>query len=346
MRNMQKIDARRTPNAKTAGKAKLYAAFLALLFLGLATLSLCTGSGNVGLSDIAAYFTSSNSDETAKLIIEHIRLPRLCAGIIAGVSLALAGAGLQSLFRNPLADPSITGVSSGASLGAVVAISFFSSVWALQIGALAFGVLAAVAVCVIGRIDGKISIVSTLLAGIAVNAFCGAIIGYCMYTVRDAGLKGFIFWTLGSIDRADWSGIALSAAICIPAWLVMLLSYKSLNIVSLGRQQAFHAGANVGMIWIVTGFASVAMTAASVAICGIIGFVGLVVPHIIRLLVGPDNKRLLPLSAFGGACLVIFSDIVSRTVSPTDPVPIGVITALIGAPFFVVLLRRKGGEND
>lgn len=255
---------------------------------------------------------------------------------------------MQSLFRNPLADPSITGVSAGAALGAVLTITFFSSSAAsLQTGAAVFGLAATAAVCILGRSNGKISAFSTLLAGIAVNAFCGAIVGYCMYSVRDAGLKGFVFWTLGSLDRCDWSDVAAAAALCAPAWIAMFMLAPTLNIMLLGREQAYHSGVNTARTWILATLAAAVMTAACVAVCGTIGFVGLVIPHIMRMISTPDNRTLLPLSALGGACLMTFADIAARWISPSDPVPIGVITALIGAPLFITLLRGKGAsEND
>jgi len=329
-----------------SGKTIAVSALLGFLFLGLSAVFLCFGSSDISVRDIfsSLFFVSDN--DTASLVLWQIRMPRLCAAIVAGSSLALAGAGMQSLFRNPLADPSITGVSSGAALGAVVAISFFSSIFALELGALILGLCAAAFVCAIGRVDSRVSALSTLLGGIAVNAFCGAVVGFLMYSVRDVGLRGFVFWSLGSLDRCGWGDIAASFALCVPAWFAMFFSARSLNVMLLGGEQAYHSGVNVERAWMLVIGAAAAMTASSVAICGVIGFVGLVVPHILRMTIGPDNRRLLPLSALAGASLVIFADIVSRAVSQTDPIPIGVITALIGAPFFVFLLRKRGNADD
>ena len=325
----------------------LYTALsIVAIFLFLALLSLSTGGGDVGWRQIFDFLSLEEIDGTSRLIITQIRLPRLCAAILAGASLALAGAGMQSLFRNPLADPSVTGVSSGAALGAVVAVAFFSTLWTMQLFALLGGLAAVAVVCAIGRVNGKDSVLSTLLAGIAVNAFCAAIVGFFMYSVRDAGLRGFVFWMLGSLDRCTWAQIITACIICIPSGIAIFALSSSLNLMLLGRDQAFHSGVNANKVWLIVTIAAAAMTAAVVAICGIIGFVGLVVPHILRLLIGPDNKKLLPLSAAGGASLLIFSDVVARTFSQTDPVPIGVITSFIGAPFFAFLLRSKGIRND
>ena len=188
----------------------------------LAAVSLSLGSGSVGFEQLVDYIFLRPLSPTEILIIEQLRFPRVIMGILAGASLALAGAGMQSLFRNPLADPSITGVSAGSALGAVLAISIFPlSAACLQAGAIVCGLAASAAVCMLGRSNGRMSALSTLLAGIAINAFCGAIVGYCMYSVRDAGLKGFVFWTLGSLDRCDWSDVISTAALCIPSWIAL-----------------------------------------------------------------------------------------------------------------------------
>lgn len=327
-----------------AGKLSFTAVFLAFLFLILCVCEISFGTTELGLSKIlGSVFGSENLSSAEKTVILQIRLPRLVAGILAGGSLALAGAGMQSLFRNPLADPSITGVSAGAAMGAVLAISFFplSHSYALQIGALAFGIGAAVLVAKTAKFSGgKISPLGILLAGIAVNAFCAAVVGICIYGVRDAGLRGFVFWSLGSLEAADWKSLSVCFAICAPAWLVMIRQARALNLMLLGSRQAFDAGVNVEKIWILSALCAAAMTAACVAVCGNIAFVGIIVPHTIRLLLGPDNRALLPLSALAGACTLIFADLVSRSISPTDPVPIGAITALIGAPFFAAMLGK------
>ena len=331
------------------GNVRLLSAFLLFLFLLLCAASLLTGSGSAAdAHQLLSLLLGKDADPTALLIFREIRLPRLCAGILTGASLALAGAGMQSIFRNPLADPSITGVSAGAALGAVLAIALSFPPMLLEISAFSAGLIAAGTVFFAGKIDGKISAFSTLLAGIAVNALCGAIVGFFMYSVRDAGLRGFVFWTLGSLDRCDMTSVATASALALPSWILMFALARPLNVMLLGRQQAFHSGVDVKKIWVLTLAAAAAMTASSVAICGIIGFVGLVVPHIIRLACGPDNRALMPLSALAGACLVMASDILSRCVSPTDPIPIGAITSLLGAPFFIMILRgkRRGDFDD
>ncbi len=320
-------------------------AFLVVGLLFFSTLSLVFGSSEIPCADIFSALFFGGENETAKLVLWEIRLPRLCAALLCGSCLAVAGTGMQSLFRNPLADPSITGVSSGAALGAVVALSFFGSVAAGEVLALIFGLGAAFAVCSTGSALSRNSVYSVLLAGIAVNAFCGALVGFFMYTVRDAGMRGFVFWSLGSLERCGWTELAAAFALCVPSQFVVLRQSRAMNLMLLGEEAAFHGGVDVRRVRLCIVAASAVMTAACVSICGIIGFVGLVVPHILRMLTTPDNRALVPLSALGGALLLVFADVLSRTVSQTDPVPIGVITALLGAPFFAFLLKTKGAGN-
>lgn len=325
---------------------RLYPAIaLAALFLLVCALSLQTGSADLPFAELLSVLLGCSDNETANILVFQIRLPRLVAAILVGASLASAGLAMQTLFRNPLADPSITGVSSGAALGAAIAICALPNFEVfIQLSSICFGLLASFLIWHLGRINGRTSTFSMLLAGIAVNAFCGAIVGFIMYSARDAGLKSFIFWTLGSLDSCTRAGIFAVAIVNIAAWLLLFFNARALNMLSLGMDAAFHSGANVERLQIIAIATSAIMTAAAVSICGIIGFVGLVVPHVMRMIFGCDNRLLLPLSALAGAILLIFSDMVSRIVTPLDNVPIGVVTALIGAPFFVYLLGRV--KND
>lgn len=319
------------------------ALFFALAALSFASLS--TGSSGADFSLPFDILFGGEVGSSAELIFFQIRLPRLCVALIAGVSLSLAGATMQALFRNPLADPSVMGVSAGAALGAVVAMSFFGgalSLVSLQIGAVVFGLAATAFVCALGR-GGKI--LSCLLGGIAVNALCGAVVGFFLYSAREAGLKSYIFWMLGSLDNADWNSIAHASLVSVPAWIAVMACARGLNALLLGWEQAYHSGVRVKLLWRACVAATSLMTAAAVSICGIIGFVGLVIPHIMRLWTGPDNRRLLPLSALAGALLMVGADLLSRAANPADPVPIGVITSLLGVPFFIFLLKFGKGEK-
>lgn len=310
------------------------------LLVFLSAVSLGVGLKEISYSDIFAVLAGKNIDETLGAIIFDVRLPRLVAGIFCGAMLASAGVAMQALFRNPLADPSITGVSSGAALGAAVAVNFGVFAISVQFSALVFGLLATFAIWRLGRINGRLSAFSMLLAGIAINAFCGALVGFIMYGVREAGVKGFVFWTLGSLENCSWGEIFVASFFGVLSWLLLFLNSRGLNMLMLGSDNAYLSGASVKSLQRISICAAAVMAACAVAICGIIGFVGLVVPHVCRMLTSPDNRTLLPFSAVSGACLVVFSDIVSRLASPLDSVPIGVVTALLGAPFFLYLLRR------
>ena len=333
------------PCNKTARRTAVFA-LLAVLTAAGVVLSLYIGSINFSIPQIiSAIF--GNGDDTANIVVRDIRLPRLVVGILAGAFLSCAGSAMQSLFRNPLADPSITGVSAGAALGAVMVICVFGQNalggYALQVGALICGLVSCAVVWLLGRSrSGGVNVLNILLTGIAVNAFCGAAVGFMMYSARESGLKSFVFWSLGSLDAATWNVIAPCAIIGFVALIVLYANSDSLNMLHLGEKQAFHSGVNIRKVQFTTMACAAALTAVSVAACGIIGFVGLVVPHILRLLVGADNKLLIPLSALGGAALLTYADIASRAVSLTDAVPIGVITSFIGAPVFLFILSKSG----
>ena len=323
----------------TAGRYKVTLAVSVALALACAGVSLCVGSVDISPRDILGILGGSK-EGAESVIVMQLRLPRIVAAILTGMSLALAGCGLQSVFRNPLAEPSITGVSAGASLGAVIAIMFLSGTFALQICAFAFSAMASLLVCAIGTDSGKVNPTYTLLGGIAVNALCGAFVGLFMYATRESGLKSFVFWALGSFDKCDWDTVLVCMAISLPTYAIMFTQSKNLNALLLGDRQAFNIGVNVRKTQILVIASAVAMTSASVAICGTIGFIGLIIPHIARMLCGSDNRKTMPVSAALGAALAVCADLTARAVSPNDPIPIGVLTALLGAPFFVYILRK------
>ncbi len=313
--------------------------FVAVSFI----IALDAGSVRIDFGEIISALLGEGSEANI-VIVQQLRLPRIVAALLVGANLALAGCGLQSIFRNPLAEPSITGVSAGASLGAVIAIMFFSSEFCMQASAFIFALIASLCVCQIGKENGKVNPTSTILAGVAVNAICAAGVGFFMYATRDSGLKSFVFWSLGSFEKCDWDAITICLLISLPAWLIMIAQYKNLNALLLGDRQAFDIGVNVSRTQVLVVFSAVAMTSASVAMCGTIGFVGLMIPHIARMLCGAGNGKVMPVSFFLGAGLCVCADMLSRCVSAENPIPIGVITALLGAPFFIFILRKGKGD--
>ena len=277
-----------------------------------------------------------------------IRLPRVLLAILVGAALAVAGAAMQGLFRNPLADPGLIGVSSGGAMGAVVAIVLGDvigdwvplGVWLLPVFAMITGVAVTLLIYQIAKIDGQTHVATMLLTGIAVNAFAGALIGTMIYLATDDQLRRFTFWTLGSLGAANWTSVLVGAVFILPPLLVLPRAARALDALLLGEAEAGHLGIDAQRLkrWLIIGTA--AMVGVSVALCGMIGFIGLVVPHLIRLVLGPSHRTLLPASALLGGALLLAADLGARTLDPPAEVPIGILTALIGAPFFIYLLLK------
>ena len=281
-------------------------------------------------------------------VLWSIRLPRVVLGILVGGGLAMAGAALQGVFRNPLADPGLIGVSSGASLGAVAAIVLgFSAAGSNTLPLVAFvgGVAATLVVYGIARFDGRTEVVTLLLTGLAVNALCGAGVGYLLFIADDQQLRGVVFWSLGSLGGATWPLVLAAAPFILVAALVLPLLARALNLMLLGEREARHLGVEVERVRVLVIVLAALATGAAVAVAGIIGFVGLIVPHLVRLMAGPDHRLLLPASALLGASLLLFADLFARTVAAPAELPLGVVTALLGGPFFLWLLRRTRREH-
>lgn len=287
--------------------------------------------------------------EQAELILTQIRLPRTLLGLAVGAVLAVSGVAMQGLFRNPLADPGLVGVSSGAGLGAAVAIVGGAALgglpevlapYLLSISAFAGGFLITALVYRLGRRDGQTSVVTMLLAGIALNALAFATIGLFTYLADDATLRTLTFWNLGSLNGASYARLwpLLVVVLAVIAWLPRRAS--ALNALLLGESEARHLGFDVERLKGELVFCTALGVGAAVAASGLIGFIGLVVPHLVRLLAGPDHRVLLPASALAGASLMLFSDLAARLVLSPAELPIGIVTALVGAPFFLYLLLR------
>jgi iron complex transport system permease protein len=331
---------------------------LAGAVLAMALLSLVLGSMETGLGETVAVVLQRLSfgwipveaDPRVATVVWDIRLPRVLVAMGVGAALATAGGCLQGLFRNPLADPGLIGVSSGGAIGSILAISSLGwmgagggvlaalqvPVWAMA-GAMATTFL----VYHVARIAGKTHVSTLLLAGVAVNALAGAIVGAILYLSDNDALRRFTFWTLGSLHTTTWKSVALmSPFILIP--LGILPRYRSaLNAFLLGEAEAYHLGFNTQWVKRMVIVLCALMVGVTVAFCGLIGFVGLVVPHLARLLWGPDFRRLIPASALMGALLVLGADLLARTVNAPAEVPIGVVTSLVGAPFFLYLIHRR-----
>nr|WP_288257523.1 iron chelate uptake ABC transporter family permease subunit [uncultured Pseudomonas sp.] len=293
--------------------------------------------------------TADASLQQAELILSQIRMPRTLLGLAVGMVLALCGVAMQGLFRNPLADPGLVGVSSGAALGAAVAIVGGAAFGGLPeafapylLSACAFvgGLLVTALVYRLGRRDGQTNVATMLLAGIALTALAGAAIGLFTYLADDATLRTLTFWNLGSLNGASYARLwpLLLATLAVALWLPRRA--RALNALLLGESEARHLGFDVERLKRELVFCTALGVGAAVAAAGLIGFIGLVVPHLMRLLVGPDHRLLLPASALAGASLLLLADLVARLALAPAELPIGIVTALIGAPFFLYLLVR------
>ncbi len=279
-----------------------------------------------------------------------IRAPRILLAILVGGALGLSGAALQGIFRNPLADPGLIGVSSGAALCVVGAIVFGATLslpvspWFIPLAAFVGAILATMCVLKLATQGSRIDVATMLLAGIAINALAGAFIGFATYIADDAQLRSLTMWSLGSLGGAGWREVGLIALFTIPGAVVILRQRRALDLLLLGEREAGHLGIDVTRTRRAIIAACALMVGVGVGFTGIIGFVGLVVPHLLRLAGGAAHRWVLPGSLLGGAILLLAADTLARTVAAPAELPIGVLTSLVGAPFFLALLlgqRRR-----
>jgi iron complex transport system permease protein len=333
----------------------LIAALLSAL-LGVLCLALTLGTVELSVGDLWRTLIGQAQGPRADnfhTIVFDIRLPRILLALCIGAILALSGAVMQGLFRNPLADPSLIGVSSGASVGASLAIVFSAGLlqtnaWiglsVVAFGAFAGGLLATLLVYRLATSEFGTSVTTMLLAGIAIGAIAGSLNGLLSYFSNDALLRQMSIWQMGNLSTANWSRL-LPVAVALCVLLVALPRVGlALNALLLGESEARHLGINVQRVKRQLIVATALGIGMAVAVAGLIGFVGLVVPHLIRLLIGPDHRWLMPASALGGAMLLIIADTLARVVASPAELPIGILTALIGAPLFIGLLVRQRRE--
>jgi iron complex transport system permease protein len=285
----------------------------------------------------------SRPDALGESVLWDIRFPRVALAITVGGALGCAGAVCQGVFGNPLAEPGIIGVSSGAAMGAVGAIvagfALLDS-WSVAAAAFVGGFATVVVVYATARHAGRTEVVTLILAGVALNALTGAVIGLLTYLSTDAQLRSITFWTLGSVAQATWPKVAVVGPVAVAGVAAAWSNARRLDLLALGERSARHLGVDVERLR-VTMLAVVALcTAAAVAVSGIVLFVGLVVPHLVRMVAGPGHRLLLPAATIAGALVLVVGDTVARTVVAPSEVPLGVLTALVGSPFFFALLRR------
>lgn len=353
---MTAIGAGAEPNARAAWppvRALLLPALAAgialagLLALGSGALAvppervaLALGAG-LGLLEMPADF----AHEAA--VVLDLRLPRILMALAVGAGLAVSGAVLQAWFRNPLADPGLIGVSSGAALAAVAMIvlggpvAALLGIWALPLAAFLGGTATTLLIHRLARVDGQVDVATLLLAGIAVNAIAGAGIGVMSYLSDDQQLRSLTFWTMGSLAAADWAALAVAAPLVLLPLLPLLALGRDLDTLSLGEEAARHLGVDVRRLKTLSILGVAVTVGAAVAAVGPVGFIGLVVPHLVRLVAGPGHRLLLPACALGGALLVLLADTAARTLAVPAELPIGLLTAGFGGPFFLALLLHR-----
>ncbi|MBG6221681.1 MULTISPECIES: iron ABC transporter permease [unclassified Janthinobacterium] len=321
---------------------------LAALACGL-LIAVQAGAVPVALADwLAPWQAGDQSLSGGAYVLWHIRLPRALFAILIGAALALAGGLTQGLFRNPLADPGLLGVSSGAACAGAATIVFAASlhiapelrVWLLPGAAFAGAMLICVLLDRVARWATPGSIVGLLLTGVALNAITVAIMGLCIYLASDDQLRTLTFWTLGSLSAGSWQQVAALLLVLAGALWATRFLLRSLNALALGEAQALHVGIDVGRLRTQVIVLVAVLTGFAVAWCGGIGFIGLIAPHLVRTWLGADQRRVLPLGMLMGALLLLLADTLARTVAIPAEVPVGIFTALLGGPFFLMLLRR------
>jgi len=281
-------------------------------------------------------------DETQRTILFDVRLPRILLGGTVGASLALAGASLQSLLRNPLAEPYLLGVSNGAALGTMLAFVFFANFdWARPVFAISGAGLATLTVYQMAKSRAGMNVERLVLAGVIVTTFLSSILVLLTTLLDAAKLRSFTFWLLGDLSQATKNGFYLTLVCAIIGTFILSSQAKALNLMMIGERDAFDFGVETNKVRLIVFTTASALVGISVAASGSVGYVGLIVPHLIRLTIGSDNRFVIPFSALAGAIFVVLADTIARTAIAPRELPVGAITALIGAPLFIYLLRRN-----
>lgn len=288
--------------------------------------------------------------ESTQNIVWFLRAPRVLLGALIGAALTLSGVGMQAFTKNPLAEPYVLGISSGASLGAVLAMLLGVSVPVLgklsvSMGAFAGALVSILLVYLLAKSRGSVTPIRLILVGVAVSAMFQAFTNYIVYTAPDdAAVREATFWMLGGLGSAEWEDLPLLLCLVPPAFLLMLALSKSLNAMMMGDSSAITLGVNLNVVRNLLIVITALLTASSVAVSGCIGFVGLVIPHLVRSVVGPDHRKLIPISMLTGAIFLIWVDVGARMIKPPAELPIGILTAFLGAPLFLWMIRVRRYE--
>lgn len=318
-----------------------------LFFIG----TICIGRYSISPEEVLKSFWTAMTgidtglDEKVYTVVIGIRLPRAIQGLLVGASLAVSGACFQSLFRNPLVSSGMLGVSNGAGFGAALSILIFNNMFMTSIFSFSFGVLAVVLAYLVGKVSGGTPTITLVLGGTIIQSIFSALLSLLKYIADPySELPAITFWLMGSLASTKNAELAFSAIPMLAGLLGMVLFRWRLNVLSMGDREAKTLGLNVGLNKaIVIGFATMA-TAGAVCVSGVIGWVGLVVPHMCRMVIGSDNKWLVPAAISIGSCFTVFVDTICRTITGTE-IPLGIVTAIVGGPFFIYLLKKTKGSN-
>lgn len=336
---------------KQGGKNSIKIAALLLLPVVVFLASLCIGRYGVNIVDVAKSLWTAVTgvdmgvDQQAYTVVTGIRFQRAIEGLLVGASLAISGACFQSLFRNPLVSSGMLGVSSGAGFGAALAILLFNSMFMTSAFAFAFGVLAVILAYLTGKVSGGTPTITLVLGGTIIQSIFSALLSLLKYVADPySQLPAITFWLMGSLASTRSSQLLLSSIPMLIGIIGMVLFRWRLNVLSMGDREAKTLGLNVGLNkGIVIGFATLS-TAGAVCVSGVIGWIGLVVPHMCRMVIGSDNKWLIPASISVGASFMVFVDTICRTITGSE-IPLGIVTAIVGGPFFIYLLKKTKGKD-
>lgn len=342
----------------TSGKASQKKHYIIILLLGITLvaaflISICVGRYSISPAEAVKIIVASIFRDTADIdpiklsVVMNVRLPRIIMGMITGAGLSLAGVSYQGIFGNPLVSPDILGVSSGAGFGAALGILVGTGSLLIQGLSLGFGMLAVLIVMLLSRVRKKTELFTLVLTGVIVRALFDALVSLIKYVADPQDkLPAIVVWLMGSLASSSYKDVVVSALIILPCIIVILLMRWQMNLLSLEEEEARSLGVNVGRLRKVIIGVSTLITAVSVSTCGIIGWIGLVIPHVGRLMVGNDHRVLIPASALLGAIYLLFIDGLARTMTAAE-IPLSILTAIIGAPFFAYMLRRTvGGKTS
>ncbi len=316
----------------------LAAALLATMFLGLSM-----GSSGNGFKAVWVSLFGNSEDSVLSTIIWRLRLPRVIMAALVGATLSVGGLVFQALLRNPLAEPYILGISGGSAIGAILGILMgLSRFPGVSLTAFTGSILTLLLILGISSGQSILKKNSVLLSGVMVNAFCSAVIMFLVSLTRDAKLHNIIFWLMGDLSLGTMEQTSMLAVLLLPCFLLIFWLSNTMNLLLMGREMAQTMGVNIKAVTLVLLITTSFMVSATVSQCGLIGFVGLVIPHLFRLLLGPDHRILVPACILGGGAYMVICDILARILPQQGEMPAGVITAMVGAPLFIYLLKRRG----